>query len=81
VFKHDAWKGSKSKNKAVIHSNSLNLASDMLQDFILHKLDGGHNEQTLEHVLGKLEVNGVLKLFTACLSTIKKADVLLVLLE
>ena len=40
VFKHDAWKG-KGKNqtkKAVLHSNSLNLASDMLQDFILNKL-------------------------------------------
>jgi len=80
IFKHDASKGSKLKNDFQF-SNSLNLASDMLQDFILHKLEGGNNEAALEQVLGRIEPNGVLKIFAACLSTTKSADVLLVLLE
>ena len=41
IFKHDAWKGKKDKTTSVLHSNSLNLASDMLQDFILNRLEGG----------------------------------------
>ena len=83
IFKHDAWKdkGKNQAKKAVLHSNSLNLASDMLQDFILHKLQGGHDPTALQAILGTIEPNGVLKIFTACLSTTKSADTLLVLLE
>jgi len=47
----------------------------------LHRLEGGENLEALDRILGQVEPNGVLKLFTACVSTVRKPDVLLVLLE
>ena len=81
IFRHDAWKGKKNKPKGSSHANSLNLASDMLQDFLLNKLDGADKPEMFGALLTRYEPNGVLKVFTACLQTIKKPEVIMCLLE